>query len=366
MTSQTLYRHPNSQHNRKLGAFWPFPKNAWYVIAGAQELKDKPIARQVANEAIMLFRKSDGEAIALRDACPHRGLPLSKGLIKGDEVQCRYHGITFNADGRCTRIPANPASPIADTMRVMTYPTIEKWHWIWVWTGDAEKADAALLPDFECEQYTEYDHRFYSPLGPILGNLQLLNDNLCDATHTSYLHAGLLDDAESTEMALAEPEIVQMDDRTVRVRRHMFNFTPNDDVAKLYHLEPGQKYNRRLEVWHHFPSSLVAFNRYFSASTDLGQDNPGQPTAEHITALGLTPANERESYHFTAASTSWKQSDHDRDTLLYVINQDIEAFSDIQRYYESHDDAKEISVPTDRLGMMSRRIILNMVRAEQQ
>ncbi|MEC9358562.1 MAG: Rieske 2Fe-2S domain-containing protein [Pseudomonadota bacterium] len=350
----------------RFGAFQAYPRNMWYVAAGRSEVTEKPMGRRLVDTPVVLFRKQDGGVVAMRDGCPHRGYPLSKSTVKGDTIQCRYHGITFNAQGRCIHMPVNPGTAISDAMRVTVYPTVEKWHWVWIWLGDASKADPSLIPDFECERYEHYDHCFYSPLGPFHGSLQLLNDNLCDATHTSFLHAGLLDDADDTQMALAEVQVDRMEDRVVRITRDMMNFVPNEDVARLYHLRAGERYNRRLEVWHHFPHALTAFNRYYTYTERFDREHAGELAAEHITALGLTPASHNQSYHFTAASTSWEQTDIDREGLLFVIQQDIEAFGEIQTYFENYGDgAVEVSVPSDRLGMLSRRIINEMVRREQ-
>jgi len=56
------------------------------------ELKDKLMPVKILNERIVLYRKVDGHPVALEDACVHRKLPLSMGRIKGDNVECAYHG----------------------------------------------------------------------------------------------------------------------------------------------------------------------------------------------------------------------------------------------------------------------------------
>ena len=64
-----------------------FLKNAWYVAAIAREVGNKPIARTLLNEPVVLFRTVDGAAVALEDRCCHRSLPLSHGkLIAGDRM----------------------------------------------------------------------------------------------------------------------------------------------------------------------------------------------------------------------------------------------------------------------------------------
>ena len=46
----------------------------------------------------------DGEFFAIKDACPHAEYPLSKGIVRGEEVTCASHGWQFNLrTGECLR-----------------------------------------------------------------------------------------------------------------------------------------------------------------------------------------------------------------------------------------------------------------------
>src|SRR5437762_100035 len=57
-------------------------------------------------EPVLLGRDEAGAVFALRDICPHRGMPLSAGNFDGGEIECCYHGWRFAPDGRCTAIPS--------------------------------------------------------------------------------------------------------------------------------------------------------------------------------------------------------------------------------------------------------------------
>jgi nitrite reductase (NADH) small subunit len=46
---------------------------------------------RVGSLAIAVFRTSTGEVFALRDQCPHRGGPLSQGIVHGTRVTCPLH-----------------------------------------------------------------------------------------------------------------------------------------------------------------------------------------------------------------------------------------------------------------------------------
>jgi phenylpropionate dioxygenase-like ring-hydroxylating dioxygenase large terminal subunit len=76
-------------------------RNCWQVIAFAREIGSTPLARTVCGEAIVLFRTQSGKAAALADCCPHRFAPLSLGRVNGEQIQCGYHGMCFDAEGQC-------------------------------------------------------------------------------------------------------------------------------------------------------------------------------------------------------------------------------------------------------------------------
>ena len=57
-------------------------------------------------QPILVFRGRDGAVSAVRDICPHRGMPLSFGRFDGERVACAYHGWQFDTAGRCRHIPS--------------------------------------------------------------------------------------------------------------------------------------------------------------------------------------------------------------------------------------------------------------------
>jgi nitrite reductase (NADH) small subunit len=65
---------------------------------------------RVGDVDIAVFRTGAGAVFALRDRCPHRGGPLSQGIVHGDRVTCPLHdwvidlksGNAVGADTGCT------------------------------------------------------------------------------------------------------------------------------------------------------------------------------------------------------------------------------------------------------------------------
>ena len=71
----------------------PLLRDFWYLALGSAGLKKGRVAaRTLMGEPLLLGRSSDGEPFALRDICPHRGIPLRYGHFDGRDVTCCYHG----------------------------------------------------------------------------------------------------------------------------------------------------------------------------------------------------------------------------------------------------------------------------------
>ncbi len=118
-------------------------REAWYYAAPSRAVRRGRLhARVMLGEPVVLGRDGDGTAFALRDICPHRGMPLSAGNFDGREIECCYHGWRFAADGACTAIPALVDGQKFDLARVCVraYPVHETQGNIWVYLGDKPEA----------------------------------------------------------------------------------------------------------------------------------------------------------------------------------------------------------------------------------
>src|SRR5262245_38697498 len=111
-----------------------FARNHWYLAAWSHEIGRGPFARRIANEPIVFWRTEAGAPVAFEDRCPHRLAPPSLRKLIGDTLQCRYHGVTFDATGACVRIPAGDAIPPG--AHVKSYQLVERWGAIWLWLGE--------------------------------------------------------------------------------------------------------------------------------------------------------------------------------------------------------------------------------------
>ena len=89
----------------------PLVMNCWYVAALSHEISRDIISRRLLGSDVALYRTLAGQAIAVRNRCPHRSFPLAKGRLDGDTLICGYHGMQFDPSGRCTLMPSMPITP---------------------------------------------------------------------------------------------------------------------------------------------------------------------------------------------------------------------------------------------------------------
>jgi phenylpropionate dioxygenase-like ring-hydroxylating dioxygenase large terminal subunit len=127
-------------------------REMWYfALPGAVLGRGRMRAKTLLGEPLVLCRGADGTVFALRDICPHRGIPLSCGRFDGREVECCYHGWRFDGSGACTAIPSLVPAQDFDIARikVKAYPAREVQGNIWVYFGDdpAGAPEVPVLPD---------------------------------------------------------------------------------------------------------------------------------------------------------------------------------------------------------------------------
>jgi len=129
-----------------------FLEKLWYFAMPGRRLgRGAMLAKTLLGNPVLLARGDNGAPFALRDICPHRGIPLSRGRFDGREVECRYHGWRFNGEGRCTAIPSLTKEQKFNIDRVQArrYPCREAQGNIWVYFGDTddEPGDPPRIPD---------------------------------------------------------------------------------------------------------------------------------------------------------------------------------------------------------------------------
>ena len=164
-------------------------RDLWYMPALASSLKRGDMRREMLlGEPVLLGRNHSGEIFALRDICPHRGVPLSAGRIKSDNsVECPYHGWRFRKDGVCSAIPSLVAGQDfePEKIKVRTYPACEQDGLIWVYMaatpGAAPKSQPPRVGSDHKMRWTEIQNFACGIDHAVIG--------LMDPAHGPYVHA---------------------------------------------------------------------------------------------------------------------------------------------------------------------------------
>ena len=133
--------------------FKMFPKQ-WTPVLPVAEVKDTPVAVELAGESLVIFRNLEGKFGALLNRCPHRGVPLSMGRVTENGcLECPYHGWNFTTNGACIRVPLNDLKPAQlSKLSVVNFPTKIIAGLIWVFTGtgnppELEVPESLLQPE---------------------------------------------------------------------------------------------------------------------------------------------------------------------------------------------------------------------------
>src|ERR1700692_206227 len=125
------------------GFLWDF----WYPAVRSSEIRGTHLATAMLLEVpLVLGRTSQGQAFAMRDSCPHRGIPLSYGHFDGQTVECSYHGWRFDAcTAQCVEIPSLTSQDKLKVDRVFAghYPCEERDGYVWVYMN----APGSRLPE---------------------------------------------------------------------------------------------------------------------------------------------------------------------------------------------------------------------------
>jgi phenylpropionate dioxygenase-like ring-hydroxylating dioxygenase large terminal subunit len=125
------------------GFLWDF----WYPAVPSSAIRGRALITAMLLEIpLVLGRTDDGRAFAMRDTCPHRGIPLSYGRFDGKAVECSYHGWKFEAcSARCIEIPSLTSQDKLKVERVFAghYPCEERDGYVWVFVN----APGTKLPE---------------------------------------------------------------------------------------------------------------------------------------------------------------------------------------------------------------------------
>ena len=337
-------------------------RNAWYIAAWADEIADSPLARRICGDPLVLFRGRDNRAAALVDRCCHRAAPLHMGSVVEAGLQCGYHGLVFDASGRCVAIPGQ--SRIPEDACVRSYPIVEKDQLVWVWMGDAAKADPSLIVDFPYHNDKATwpnKHDIY----PIKGNYMLMVDNLMDLTHLGYLHAKTVGGNPGAHVE-AEMKTTRTP-RGLKFTRWMKNSVPPPSYVRAAGF--AGRVDRCQEFEFVAPSSILQWTGAADAGSqysDPQRDFRFQFRLFH----GLTPETETSCFYFWSAANGYRQNEPEATEQLYreiapTFLEDKTMVEAQQARLDEFGETELVDIASDANRMHMRRTVERLLAEEQ-
>jgi len=119
----------------------------WYPLVLARDITPGTSAgTRVEGKEFVAWRDDKGAPHVWEDRCPHRGMKMSFGFVRGDHIACLYHGWQYDTAGQCRYIPAHPDLDVPKTIKIPTFGVAEAGGIVWG-NFDAEGEDAAPHPD---------------------------------------------------------------------------------------------------------------------------------------------------------------------------------------------------------------------------
>lgn len=342
-----------------------FVRNAWYVAGWAAELDRSLARRTILGEEIVLFRKENGEPAALADMCPHRLLPLSLGRLKGDTVECGYHGLTFDGTGACVRAPTQDTIPANACVRA--YPVADRMGMVWIWMGDPALADTNDI--YDLPQY--HDPNWGVGHGDALhidAHYLLLCDNLCDPTHVNYVHPTTLGSPEIAEVPVTYGER----DRGVTTTR----WTPGTDPVGFFKVFGN--FQGKVDRWQHYhmhtPSiAIIDFGSAVAGTGAMDGDaeSGGEGRIQVYSCHFMTPVTESASIDYWLHVRNFAPDDASvgegiSDQFRIAFAEDKEILADIQRNEDRHGGRPKVGLDLDASAGLFRHKVSRLIREESR
>lgn len=81
--------------------------NQWKAVCNVADIPvlGARVVKRATQPDVAIFRNSEDAVFALLDRCPHRGGPLSQGIVFGERVACPLHNWSIELGSGCAVAP---------------------------------------------------------------------------------------------------------------------------------------------------------------------------------------------------------------------------------------------------------------------
>lgn len=160
----------------------------WHCLGLAESFRDGQVhGMDIFGTRIVIFQGEDGQLNVLNAWCPHMGADLALGKVKGNTVECKFHGWCWNGSGACTEIPY--AKRIPPKAKIQSWQTCERNKLLFIWNdpeGNPPSEEVAIppLPQVDSDAWSDWSVQKWK----IDINCRELIDNVADLAHFLPVH----------------------------------------------------------------------------------------------------------------------------------------------------------------------------------
>ena len=340
-----------------------FIKNCWYVAAWDNEVPQEAMfARTLLNEPILLYRDSQGQAVALENRCCHRAAPLHLGRKEGDCIRCMYHGLKFDPTGACIEIPGQDNIP--PKTRIKSYPVVERNRLIWIWMGEPEKANPKDIVDFDWHDSPQW--RMKPGYIHYKANYKLIVDNLLDFTHLAWVHPTTL----GTDSAAGLKPVIERSTEgngMLTISRWYLN----DEMPNLH--KKVATFKGKADRWQIYQWSPPALLRMDAGSAPVGtrafEGHRASEAVQFRHTSVQTPETESTSHYWFCQARNFEldneqMTDSIYESVVEAFEEDRAIIEGQQKIIDQVPDRPMLPIGADSGLNQARWLIDRLVKAE--
>jgi len=273
-----------------------------------------------------------------------------------------YHGLKFDATGRCIQIPGQENVPAK--LGVQSYPVVARDGLVWIWMGDPAKADPSTIIDFPYLRDTRWkgipDYLHYD------ANYLLIVDNLSDFAHLAFVHTRTLGGSEEYAFK-TRPVAMERLARGFRVERWHMDSAPPPFHRKVI---PDKSANvDRRNIGHmHIPGTFFLESLFAPAGSGAEKGNL-QGARQYRNCQFMTPETRRSTHFFWNYLNDFEGDDANISRSLHAsliegFMEDKAIIEAQQKTIDADPDFRMLAVAADGPLMHFRRVLDGLIAAE--
>jgi phenylpropionate dioxygenase-like ring-hydroxylating dioxygenase large terminal subunit len=298
----------------------PRTLKAWLIGARSDEVRAGRItSRAILGQTLVFYRDAQGRPVALDSRCPHKGVSLAAGTLRGDEIQCKYHGWRFDAEGRCTHVPSASPGEELPCAKLQRFPVVEQDGWVWIYWGEATEEQRGTPPRYPLHE----DYKWFETWREVKAPPHLILENSFDCVHANFVHADLVrtDPVQQVTAKLSETPRGVLIDHVEKGKKSML-------ARALPFLDEDLRHTEELVL------PFTAFvNSYYGGFL------------HHITILTCVPVDDETTRVYTrtgvsAGAVTWPAYLFFRAVTPFVIPQDVDILENQARTLKQYGQGK--------------------------